>query len=76
MAITYDKAKAKALKAYPEVDTALEYNDAYIFYNSKARGSKTDDNEVVVLKDSGNIISMSEYVMGTKDTSTPKRHKF
>lgn len=74
--MTYEQAKDKAVKIYPEVDSALEYKDAYIFYNSKARGNKQDDNEVVILKNGGKVISMSEYVMSTKDDTSPKRLKF
>lgn len=74
--MTYEQAKSKAVKIYPEVDSALEYKDAYIFYNSKARGNKQDDNEVVILKNGGKVISMSEYVMSTKDDTSPKRLKF
>lgn len=74
--LTYEQAKQKAQKEYPAVDSVLEYKDAYVFYNSKARGNKTDDNEVVILKKNGNVISMTEYVMGTEDNTAPKRLKF
>lgn len=74
--ITYEQAKKKAVGIRPALDSALEYKDAYLFYNSKARGTKTDDNEVIVLKKSGNIISMTEYVMSTSDNSSPKQIKF
>ena len=74
--ITYEQAKAKAQKVLTGINTVLEYKDAYMFYNSKARGQEQEDNEVIVLKKNGKIISMTEYVMGTKDNSEPKRIKF
>lgn len=74
--VTYEQAKKKAVEAYPSVNTVLEYKDAYVFYNSKARGNDREDNEVIVLKDSGKVVSMTEYVIGTKDDAAPKRIKF
>ena len=74
--ITYEEAKDKATSARSGLDTALEYKDAYVFYNSKARGGDREDNEVVILKKNGSRVSMSEYVMMSNDESTPKRLKF
>lgn len=74
--ITYEEAKDKATSARSGLDTALEYKDAYVFYNSKARGHETEDNEIVILKKNGSRVSMSEYVMMTQDDSTPKKVKF
>lgn len=74
--ITYEQAKEKAVKLKKNLDTTLEYKDAYMFYNSKARGNQQEDNEVIVLKKSGKIVSMTEYIIGTKDNTTPKRIKF
>ena len=74
--ITYEQAKKTAVNEKPEVNTVLEYKDAYMFYNSKARGNNLEDNEVIVLKKNGKVINMTEYIMGTKDNTTPKRIKF
>ena len=74
--ITYEQAKEIATKAKSGIDTALEYKDAYVFYNSKVNKSNMDDNEVVILKSNGKRVSMTEYVVGTKDTSKPKKLKF
>ena len=70
--ITYEKAKQKALENITNADTSVEYNSVYIFYNSKARGDKQEDNEVVIRKDNGNIISYTEYIMTTNDTEDDK----
>ena len=72
--ITYEQAKAKALKSKKDIDAALEYKGAYVFYNSKA--TNETDNEVVILKKNGNAVTMSEYVIDYKDDSEPKRLKF
>lgn len=72
--VTYEQAKDKATSARSGLDSALEYKDAYVFYNSKA--SNAEDNEVVILKRNGERVSMSEYVMMTQDDSKPKRIKF
>lgn len=63
----------KALKNIPNVDTCVEYNSAYVFYNSKARGNEQDDNEIVILKDNGNIISYTQYIMETNDSENNKK---
>lgn len=74
--ITYEEAKKTAQAAKINIDSVLEYKDAYIFYNSKARGNAQEDNEVVVLKRDGKVVSMTSYVIGTKDNSKPKHIKF
>ena len=71
--IAYEKAKQKALENIPNADTCVEYNSVYIFYNSKARGDKQEDNEVVIRKDNGNIISYTEYIMTTNDKESDKK---
>lgn len=74
--ITYEEAKKKAMKAKSGLDSAVEYQKAWMFYNSKATGHNQEDNEIVILKDSGKWISMTEYVMSTKDNDKPKKIKF
>lgn len=64
--MTIEQAIQKAKKAYPQVDTVAEYEDAYVFYNSKARGEDNIDNELIILKETGNIISYNEYIKQTK----------
>ena len=71
--MTYEKAKQKAKEIDKNVDTVVEYESAYVFYNSKARGNNTEDNEVVIDKDTGKVISYSEYVMTTKDSAKKLR---
>lgn len=65
--ITYEEAKKIALNDMPEADTVVEYESVYVFYNSKAKGPDTEDNEVVIEKKTGRIISYSEYVATTDD---------
>ena len=71
--ITYEKAKQKALESIPKADTVIEYDSAYVFYNSKARGNEQDDNEIVILKDNGNIISYTQYIVETNDSENNKK---
>ena len=70
--MTYEQAVTKAKKIYPAVDTVAEYEDAYVFYNSKAKGNDLEDNEVVVLKDNGKVVSMTEYAVNTNSNKSPK----
>ena len=74
--IDYEQAKKKAVVHKKDLDSALEYRDAYVFYSSKARGNAAEDSEVVVLKSDGRVVTMSQYVIGTKDSSRPKHIKF
>lgn len=61
--ITLEQAKQKALKVHPKINAVIEEPKAYIFSNSKAitKEEKTD-NEVVVLKENGKIVSYFEYI--------------
>ena len=71
--ITFEKAKQKALKDIPNADTVVEYEDAYVFYNAKNHGAGDEDSEVVILKDNGNIVTYSEYIMSTKVNGNNKK---
>lgn len=73
MMVSYEEAKAKAMKINPNINTAREYRGAYVFYNSKSKG---DDNEVTILKSSGNYVSFSDYAVSAHDESLPKKLKF
>lgn len=64
--MTYDQAKQIAKKYDPKINAVSEYPDAYIFTNTKAIGDEMWDNEVVILKQNGEIISYSEWVMNSK----------
>ena len=64
--ITYEQAVKEAKAVDPKMDTYFEYPDAYVFTNSKAEGDEREDNDVVVLKSSGNLTGYSEYIRKTK----------
>lgn len=64
--ITYEQAVKKAKEIDSKMDTYFEYPDAYVFTNSKAENEEREDNDLVVLKSSGNITGYSEYIMKTK----------
>ena len=66
MKVTYEEAKKKAQGIDPKVDSYFEYPDAYIFFNSKAKGHDAEDNEIVIQKEGGNITNYAEYIMDSK----------
>lgn len=66
--ITLEQAKQKALKVHPKINAVIEEPKAYIFSNSKATTkSEKTDNEVVVLKDNGKIVSYFQYITQIKE---------
>ena len=74
--ITYEQAKAKALKAKKDINAALEYKKAWVFYNKNAKGGDMYDNEIVIMKTSGNAVSFSDYLVDSKDHENPKKITF
>lgn len=60
--ITYDEAKSLALKVRPESNSVLDYGDAYVFYDSKAYGTDEEDNGIAIIKATGEIKSIAEYM--------------
>ena len=74
--MTYEEAKAKALKLDKNIDKALEYRGAYVFYNSKLTGEDAEDSEIVILKSNGNVVNFGDYVISSHDDSSPKKLKF
>ena len=61
--ITYEVALDKAKRVDSKIDSYKEYPEAFVFMNSKAEGNECWDNEVVVERKNGKIISYSEFVM-------------
>ena len=76
--ITYEEAKAKALKIDPEVDSALEYQQAYVFYKAADYQKKiTEDNmEIVLLKSNGDQTTLFSYFLSVDDEEKPKKLEF
>ena len=64
--ITVKQAWDIAKKQLSTVDSYLDEDNAYVFFNSKAKGRELVDNEVVVIKRTGKVVSYVEYV--TRDT--------
>ena len=60
--ITEEQAYAIAKKIIPEVDSYSDEDLAYVFMNSKAKANELYDNEVVVLKKDGRVISYVDYI--------------
>jgi hypothetical protein len=73
--ITYEEAKKKATSALTGIDSAAEYKTAYLFYRSNP-SNRPENNEVVIDKETGEILTMSQWVLTSDDTSNPKKLKF
>lgn len=64
--IDIKEATKIAKKTLPSVDSYKEEPKAFIFTNSKAKKDEVWDNEVVVLKATGKVISYMQYIMEVK----------
>lgn len=73
MALTREEAIEKAKKINPRVNRAIEYKDAFGFENTKA-GMQFGGNEgFVILKESGDTITVTQYMYRKDHDSNPKR---
>lgn len=64
--MTFERAKQVAKKYNPKVDVYQEYPDVYLFFIEKPTKVEMLDNEVIIRKDNGKIISYTEYIMTSK----------
>lgn len=65
--ITFEVALDKAKRVDPKIDSYAEYPEAFVFTNSKAKGDDQWDNEVVIERKNGKLISYTEFVMTASD---------
>lgn len=73
--LTFEEAKKKA-KAYDSnFDSVNEYEDAYVFYNSKKSGGDNMDTELVIMKDSGEQMNFAHYIGITKASNKYKARR-
>lgn len=73
---TFDEAKKIAKKINPKVDVYQEYSDAFIFFIKDPKQDDVWDNEVVIKKSDGKVISYTKYIMTSKyfnDSAEDKR---
>ena len=61
--ITYEVALDKAKRADSNIDSYMEYPEAFIFTNSKATGHDREDNAIVIERKTGDFISYIDLVM-------------
>lgn len=61
--VSFEEATKIAKSHKKDVNMANIYSDAYVFYNSRAAGNEQEDNDVVVMKEDGSVVSFSDYVM-------------
>ena len=64
--ITKEEALKIAKQIIPKVNKVKDDPKAYIFTNSNATGDEVWDNEVVVLKQTGKVVSYMDYIMNIK----------
>lgn len=72
--ITYEAAKKNALKINDKFNTALDYGTAWVF-SIKEDMSKTNPN-IAVMKDSGKVLSFTQYLMTRNTNASPKSIPF
>lgn len=63
--ITYEEAVKIAKEYRPEIDNGMEDNNAYIF-GCRSDEGKVGPQPVVVMKDTGEVMLMPEYVASGK----------
>ncbi len=73
MAITREEAIEKATQLNPEVNRAVEYKDAYVFYKKTKVVQFGGNSAFAIMKDDGKAVNLSAYIMGTKHYNHPKR---
>lgn len=61
--ITYEDAFKKAKGLKPSIDRCTEYENGFMFWNSKDNESEGGTSPCVILKKSGEAISMSVFVL-------------
>jgi hypothetical protein len=61
--VTYEVALDKAKRVQPDIDSYVEYPEAFVFTNSKVDKDNRDDNEVVIERKKGEVISYLKFVM-------------
>ena len=71
--ITYEKAYELAKQKMPNIDACVEYENAYMFKRKAEKHSIGGNGFCIVLKDSGKILSQTEYF---KDYETEKVREF
>ena len=82
--ISYEEAKKKAIlaakKLEEDLNSAAEYEDAYTFYY-KAQGENHiintgDDPPIVVMKETGEVMLMQDYVAISSGSSELRERDF
>lgn len=78
MAITFEQAKEKALKYDKKYNICYEFIDGFEFHDTRVESGSAEsyDEGIVVLKDSGKLIPVAEFILTTKNTSSPKKIRF
>ena len=64
--ISFEQANKIAKKIMPKADVYQEYSDVYIFFIKNPTKNEMWDNEVVVSKKDGKVISYTDYIMSSK----------
>lgn len=72
--MTYEEAKALALKLNDRVNTCREYKKAYHFFDKYYEGE--GGNGVVILKESGRAINFVHFILNYHPETNPKEIEF
>ena len=59
--MTFSQAKKRAISINPYMSSYCEYPDAWVFFPITNMGY---NQEIVILRDSGTIMTFSDYIMG------------
>ena len=73
MAITSKEAIKKAKQINPKVNRAVEYSDAFGFENTGAGMHFGGNDSFIIMKETGKLVTVTEYMLGTKNYASPKR---
>jgi len=73
--ITYDEAKAIALNFNKKVNSCYEYDKGFAFFekNVEADGGSL---HFIVIKETGKIVSMADFICNYRPNPKYKTHKF
>lgn len=70
--MNYEQAKEKALKTNPSLNSCREYKIAYHFYDKNDTTERTPDNDVVIIKETGKISNLSNFILNYLPKEKPK----
>ncbi len=74
--MTYEEAKEKALKINPKFNACKEYKIAYCFYDKHDKTFREPGNDIIVLKETGEVLTLTAFIMNYHPERNPKSKIF